>query len=177
MPAVTILNAAVPRTPFDDAVHDIARLLGGAGRCFDLAEMDIHFCIGCWNCWWKTPGRCVFTDGMQSIYRSILASDVVLLATPTVAGLPGAVMKKTLDRSIPLVHPYVELHHGESHHRRRYRSYPDLALYADTKGHQEDFSRLQRWIGRYARNFHGNVVLTASETRPAREVAHALARA
>jgi multimeric flavodoxin WrbA len=24
---------------------------------FHLAEMKLHYCIGCWDCWWKTPGR------------------------------------------------------------------------------------------------------------------------
>jgi hypothetical protein len=24
---------------------------------FPLAEMKLHYCIGCWDCWWKTPGR------------------------------------------------------------------------------------------------------------------------
>lgn len=25
---------------------------------FVLRDMDIRYCVGCWDCWWKTPGLC-----------------------------------------------------------------------------------------------------------------------
>lgn len=171
----TILNAAEPGSPFDSAVRELARLTAEDGTLFNLADMDIRFCTGCWSCWWKTPGRCVFSDEMEDLLRSMIASDLVLLATPVFLGLPSALMKKALDRTVPLVHPYLELIGGECHHRQRYARYPKIALYADSRGVREDFDRLDCWIRRYARNFHGPVMISLDETTPPEEVADALA--
>jgi len=175
MSTITLLNAAETGSEFDGAVHTLAERGGSEWQVFDLAGMNIHFCTGCWSCWWKTPGRCVIHDDMETILPCVLASDVLMLATPVFLGLPAARMKQTLDRMIPLLHPYIELVDGECHHRRRYACYPKLALYADTGGESGDFEAIDVWMRRFARNFHGPVVLSKEATATPEEVADALA--
>jgi multimeric flavodoxin WrbA len=172
---VTILNGATPNDDLGRALRAVADHLRPNARMFELSELDIHFCTGCWSCWWKTPGRCVFRDDMDTVLPAVIESDLVLVGTTAPFGMPSPVMKKTLDRSIPLVHPYIELHHGECHHRKRYEHYPNLALYAHAED-PSDFGRLDAWIRRYSRNFHAPVVLSASQSTTPQEVADALAR-
>jgi hypothetical protein len=174
VPDLAILNAAEPGSTFDGAVRSLADITKCTTQLFNLAELDIRFCTGCWSCWWKTPGICMFRDDMIEILKSIVSSDLVLFATPVFLGMPSALMKRALDRTVPLVHPYIEIHYGESHHRKRYAHYPDLALYADSDGDADEFESIDRWIRRYARNFHGQVRFSVDETMPAKEVADAL---
>lgn len=101
---------------------------GIAVQAFDLHKMNIHYCTGCWVCWWTTPGRCVFQDDMESILRAIIQADQVLHISPLITGYISAMTKKAMDRMIPLVHPYIEVVQGEAHHRKRYAHYPSVAL-------------------------------------------------
>ncbi|MCK7480984.1 MAG: NAD(P)H-dependent oxidoreductase [Candidatus Moduliflexus flocculans] len=80
----------------------------------DLATLDIRFCTGCWSCWWASPGRCVFRDGMETIYPAFLEAGLVVWAAPLVLGTVPALVKKTQDRLIPLIHPYIELVQGSA---------------------------------------------------------------
>ena len=160
----------------DTAVREIAIRSQSECHMLNLVDMDIHFCTGCWSCWWKTPGLCIFRDDMDVILEKIITSDLLLLATPTLLGLPSALIKKTLDRSIPLVHPYIIVSDGELHHRKRYIHYPNLALNTESGGNPTNFDNISTWIHRYARNFHGQVLFTYDESVSSKEVADALDR-
>ena len=173
---VTILNAAAASSEFDRAVRKLAQLLGAEETLFNLAEMDIRFCTGCWDCWWKTPGRCMFKDDMETVLPAVLESGLLLIATPIFLSMPAALMKKTLDRCIPLIHPYIELIHGESHHRKRYANYPSLALYAKSNNNGADYALLDKWFSRFALNFHGPVVFSSDDSNTPKQVADALDR-
>lgn len=93
-----------------------------------LNEMKYSPCRGCFNCWVKTPGTCVFRDDGDIICREFISSDMVIAAAPMVLGYPAAAVKNALDRIIPLIHPYIEEVDGEAHHRKRYSKYPAMAL-------------------------------------------------
>lgn len=174
---VVIVDASRPGTALDGLVSDTERALAGRCERIRLGDRDIRFCTGCWSCWWKTPGLCVFRDAMDEVLPAMLRSRVVVLATPVFCGLPRAVMKRALDRTIPLVHPYIELHYGESHHRKRYAHYPDIGLMCATGGDEDELRMITTWIERYARNFHARVVAVADEKAEWQEVARELARA
>lgn len=123
---------------------------------FRLKDMDIKFCSGCWNCWWKHPGKCSIKDDGEEIFRSVINSDFFIFASPLKAGFTSSRLKAITDRLIVLLHPYVEIRAGESHHKKRYDSYPDFGLLlkkeigtadADTKIISDIYERL-------ALNFH-----------------------
>ena len=48
-----------------------------------LRELAIAPCTGCFGCWTRTPGECVFKDASRDIVRSYVCSDVVVYATLT----------------------------------------------------------------------------------------------
>ena len=47
-----------------------------------LANKKIHHCIGCFTCWLKTPGKCVFEDDMNPILEKFVDADLVIYGTP-----------------------------------------------------------------------------------------------
>ena len=99
-----------------------------------LGDQSITACIGCWNCWLKTPGRCVIKDQMAAIYPGYVNSDTVILLLDTAQGFINYQAKAFIDRTIPHYHPYIEIVDGECHHVARYKRYPDMVFYYDSKG-------------------------------------------
>lgn len=95
---------------------------------FNLSEMKIKFCSGCWSCWLKTPGKCIQEDEMPRLLQSIIQSNLTIFISPIKMGFVSAEIKKITDKMIPLIHPYIEIVNGECHHRKRYDKYPKLGL-------------------------------------------------
>ncbi len=99
-----------------------------------LGDQQITACRGCWNCWLKTPGKCVIKDRMAESYRDYVNSDTIILIMDTAQGFINHQAKAFLDRTIPHYHPYIEIVDGECHHVARYQRYPDLVFYYDQEG-------------------------------------------
>lgn len=68
---------------------------------FRLYDMDIAPCIACRLCQkdWSIFG-CRFKDDAQTIFNAILASDIIVLATPIYSWYCTAPMKALLDRMV-----------------------------------------------------------------------------
>jgi len=103
---------------------------------YNLSIDNLHHCIGCFNCWFKTPGICVFDDVSRSICEDFVKSDIVLYVGPIKYGCYSPVIKRVFDRQIPNVLPFFEEVHGEMNHSPRYDKYPELV----TLGYSEDIS-------------------------------------
>ena len=68
----------------------------------------------------RTPGACVVKDDMQGIFRALVASDLLVLATPVRFGSYCAQLKKVVDRFQPLMVPIYTVRDDEMHFRGRY---------------------------------------------------------
>lgn len=123
---------------------------------YNLNAMNLEFCRGCWNCWWKTPGKCTTKDTAEQIFRSVINSDFFIFASPLMIGFTSSLLKRITDRLIVLLHPYIKLKHGESHHRKRYEKYPNfgLVLKKETDTDEEDIQIVKNIYDRLALNFH-----------------------
>lgn len=145
-------------------------------KALTLREMNLKFCTGCFGCWVKTPGQCVVHDASHDIGRAIINSDFLLWAAPLRMGFPSATLKKALDKSIPLVHPYFVVDHGEAHHRPRYDRYPRVGLLlqkeADTD--DEDLRIVGDILSRTALNMKSKLEFAATTDQHVREVALAI---
>jgi multimeric flavodoxin WrbA len=84
-----------------------------------LRDIEIAPCIGCFQCWTKTPGECVFDDEQRRIYADMAKSDLVILITPITFGGYSSELKKGLDRFIPVLLPFFRMYNGETHHPSR----------------------------------------------------------
>ena len=119
----------------DDKIYeDIQKLYYEQLKVVKLESQSINACIGCWNCWLKTPGRCVMKDKMTEFYPNYVNSDTVILLMNTSQGFISNQAKAFFDRTIPHYLPYIEIEDGECHHVARYQSYPDIVFYYDTEG-------------------------------------------
>jgi len=125
-------------------------------KLFPLQQMKLHYCTGCWNCWWKTPGECAIQDDAADIFSAVIHSDFVIFASPLMAGFTSSALKKITDRLIVLLHPYVELKNGECHHRKRYSKYPDFGvlLQKEDDTDEEDIEIVNTIYDRLSLNFH-----------------------
>ena len=123
---------------------------------YPLHQMDLHHCLGCWTCWWKTPGRCAIEDDADKIFKSVINSDFIIFASPLMAGFTSSALKKITDRLIVLLHPYIQLINGESHHKKRYNKYPDFGLLVEKEADtdDEDLKIISDIYDRFAINFH-----------------------
>jgi multimeric flavodoxin WrbA len=63
-----------------------------------LAEKKINYCRGCYAC--GGNGKCVQEDDMAHILDSMMATDVIVLATPVYFYTMCAQMKTVIDRTI-----------------------------------------------------------------------------
>lgn len=124
-----------------------------------ISSLNLKYCTGCWSCWWKTPGECAIKDGAESIFKSVIHSDFLLLVSPMTAGFVSSELKKIMDRLIVLLHPYIQMINGESHHHKRYDSYPSLGvlLGREAGSDEEDLMITESLFKRFSLNFHGDL--------------------
>jgi multimeric flavodoxin WrbA len=121
-----------------------------------IDKMDLNYCSGCWSCWWKTPGECSQKDKADQIFRSYINSDFIIYASPLMVGFTSSALKKIVDRLIVMLHPYIQMNLGESHHTKRYKSYPEfgLILQKEKDTDDEDIEIINELYDRLALNFH-----------------------
>jgi multimeric flavodoxin WrbA len=155
----TILNGALAGDAFVDAVgsalQDSLQAHGWSVTPWTLRDERIAYCLGCFDCWTKSPGLCRIDDAGRDVVTSIIASDLVIYLTPITFGGYSSQLKKAVDRSICLVSPFFTRIDGEVHHRARYGHYPSflgVGVLPDPHPAQEEiFATL---IGRHATNLH-----------------------
>lgn len=169
---VTILNGALPGDPYTDAVgaalHNALAAAGKVVESWSLRDDKIAYCLGCFECWTKTPGLCRIDDAGRTVAASFIGSDQAIFLTPITFGGYSSALKKAVDRAICLVSPFFTHIEGEVHHHARYDRYPALLgigiLPAPHPVQEQIFETL---IGRNAINLHapvhGNVVLYRSQ--------------
>jgi putative sterol carrier protein/putative NADPH-quinone reductase len=84
-----------------------AQSQGAATETIYLKDKDIHFCVGCYTCWGKTPGVCIFKDDMVSLLEKVRGCDILVYATPLYNYNMTSLLKAFQERLLPLVDPYL----------------------------------------------------------------------
>lgn len=133
-----------------------------------LKEKNIAYCTGCWNCWTKTPGECVHKDDTVEMLTSVVNADAVIYITENSLGTMTSLMKKALDKHIPLVHPYITVVKGESRHWDRYDQLPKMAnIFIDENKNKDDYKLFDKHFQRAMLNtkayYIGSDMITGKE--------------
>jgi multimeric flavodoxin WrbA len=162
------------KNPDPETIAAIASLYNEELHYKPIGAAMIKACIGCWSCWVKTPGRCVFKDAMVECYSDYVNSDKVILVMDTAQGFINHQAKVFIDRTIPHYHPYIEIVDGECHHKARYEHYPEMHFYFDEQLlNQEEAQVIEDYLYRTAYHFqskayriHKNPTWTLKEMEP-----------
>ncbi|MDF2988527.1 MAG: hypothetical protein K0R50_4037 [Eubacterium sp.] len=103
---------------------------------YDIQTQDMHYCVGCFSCWIKTPGECVFKDISCDINKDYIGSDITIFVSPVKYGCYTPAVRRTLDRMVPNILPFFKKINGEVHHAPRYKKYPNFVAF----GYGEDIT-------------------------------------
>jgi multimeric flavodoxin WrbA len=108
-------NTALILNPFLEGMRDA----GAVVELFYTKKLKVKPCQGDYNCWLKTPGKCIHKDDMEMLLPKLAGADIWVFATPVYFdGISGA-LKNLIDRMLPLVEPFYELRDGHCRHPRR----------------------------------------------------------
>jgi len=117
-------------------------------------ETEMKDCIGCWSCWWKTPGKCALNDDAFKLYKDYINSDEVVILFHTENGFIDGKGKTFLDRLIQHYLPYIKIRNGECGHLKRYDKYPFLNFYFEKSGlSNEEVKIIRDYLTRMAYHF------------------------
>lgn len=135
-------------------------------RYFNLSELKIANCTGCFGCWTKTPGKCVIRDDATRVYPCIARSNAILYVSRLKYEGYDTVMKTMLERAIPIQQAFIRIHQGETYHVQR-NVIPKKAViiaYSDIDDEKQDIFR--ELIARNARNmnFENYEIIFTSES-------------
>ncbi|MEN8222601.1 MAG: hypothetical protein ABFR36_05030 [Acidobacteriota bacterium] len=169
---VTSVSDNTGMTDFRTGFSDELKSRGHKHTDFDLNQMDIRSCAGCWDCWVKTPGKCVIRDDMEQVLKGIIRSDMTVFIAKPVLGYVNGTMKMAMDRTIPLVHPYIKLVQNECHHRKRYHKYPLFGLILEDSGELEPEDRdiIEHLFRRYTLNLKSELKMFRDTSNTIMEV-------
>ena len=106
----TILNGALPGDTFVDAagiaLQDALQAEGWTVTPWTLRDEKSAYCLGCFECWTKTPGLCRIDDAGRDVAASVIGSDLAIYLTPITFGGYSSELKKAVDRIICLISPF-----------------------------------------------------------------------
>lgn len=81
---------------------------------------EIKKCIGCFDCWLKTPGECVIKDGYGNTGKLLSESEELIIISRICYGGFSPFVKNVLDRNIGYISPFFTIRNNEMHHKSRY---------------------------------------------------------
>jgi multimeric flavodoxin WrbA len=124
-------------------------------QVLQLRDIDIAHCNGCFECWTKTPGICVIDDAARGVTEELVNCRLFVILTPVTFGGYSSEVKKALDRSLGWMLPYFTTIEGKTHHKPRYKHYPDLVAIGTTPGPDQELEALfHDVVDRNALNAH-----------------------
>jgi multimeric flavodoxin WrbA/putative sterol carrier protein len=80
---------------------------GASVEYIKLNKMEIKNCSGCYNCWTKTPGECIYKDDMTELRKKYREADLVVFSSPLYIFNVTGIMKTFMDRLLPIMKPYM----------------------------------------------------------------------
>jgi multimeric flavodoxin WrbA len=141
-----------------EAIEGELRAGGWNVNSYTLRDIDIAACKGCFKCWTHSPGTCITDDEGKKMVEQFVHSDIAVFLTPVTFGGYSSVLKKALDRMIPVLLPFFEKSGGEVKHKPRYDNHPRLVALGVLPQADANSEKIFRaLISRNAGNFYSSV--------------------
>lgn len=120
------------------------------------SRKPIAKCVGCFKCWLKHPGECVFDDDMKYIGSKLMRSDEIIIVCDMLYGGFSVNTKRIIDRVIPGVLPFFQKINNELHHYQRFNNNPKLKVIFTNKDNlsRREIDHSRRLVGAVSVNFH-----------------------
>lgn len=129
-------------------------------------DMKISHCMGCNQCWLKTPGRCAIKDDYEQILKLLVQAQNLWLVTDTRFGFMDHRGKRVMDRIVPMLNMYIEFRGGWMRHQLRYHALNVGVIYRG----EADQPLLEEWSRRCAMNLGGRSLGVKSIDKARKEV-------
>lgn len=140
---------------------------GAEVEVINLREKKIKNCIGCFTCWTKTPGKCIQKDDMTNeIFPKLLASDLVVYASPLYYHFMNGAMRTFIERTLPAVQPFFERSEGKTGHPLRNKVPATVLLSVCGFPEESEFDALSEFLHRTR---HKDITIAAEIYRTAAE--------
>ncbi len=131
---------------------------GALVEVVNLREKRIRNCTGCFTCWTRTPGVCIHKDDMTTdLFPKWLDSDLVIYATPLYHFTLNASLKAFIERTLPLLQPFMRQHEGKTFHPLRFKHPKVVFLSVAAFPERDIFDPLSGWV-RYIFGKSGNLI-------------------
>ena len=117
----------------------------------DTSDMKIAHCMGCNQCWLKTPGICAIKDDYEIILKKLIQAENLWLVSDTRFGFLDYKGKRVMDRIMPMLNMTIGFRDGLMRHELRYHPLNIGLLYL---GDAEQ-SMMEDWCKRTAVNIGG----------------------
>ena len=117
----------------------------------DTSDMKIAHCMGCNQCWLKTPGICTIKDDYEEIIKKLVETENLWIVSDTRFGFLDYKGKRVMDRIVPMLNMNVGFRDGWMRHEMRYHPLNIGLLY---KG-DADQMMMEDWCKRTAANIGG----------------------
>ena len=120
---------------------------GAEVEVINLKEKKIKYCSGCFTCWTKTPGVCMFRDDMaKEILPKFMECDLSVLATPLFHFTVNALMKTFIERTLPMAQPFFVEKNGVTSHPIRNEPPPVVAISVAGFPEESVFDQLKSYL-------------------------------
>ena len=167
---ILIVNTTTD-TSITEKIREALDAKSSGNKDFEIVEagtMRISHCVGCNECWLKTPGICALKDDYEQIFSMLVHADQMWLISDTALGMVDHKGKNIIDRMIPLATMYLRFKKKQMRHVPRYKQRTDVGLIYRGDGERE---YLDRWNKRVTLNLDSRSL----GVFPAEEVKEAIA--
>ena len=82
----------------------------------DTSDMKIVHCMGCNQCWLKTPGICAYKDDYEIILKKLVQADNLWIVSDTRFGFLDYKGKRLMDRIMPMLNMTIGFRDGWMRH-------------------------------------------------------------